>query len=210
MLEQLIDTTTIIGPDVYYALLMLGFWALITAIYQPGTGLPEGTAAIALTLSLSGLLFLPATLIGLVLLGASLLTFLALIFYRQRVWLVAVGFALSVAGGVLLFGPGMRVSVWSVGLVTILGILYHQLLLVPGLRIQERAGQVGGETLIGEEARVVSALEPDGTVRLHGETWRASSEEPIKAGERVVVTDLHDLRLTVARASGDHHHEPRG
>ena len=146
MLEQLIDTTTTIGPDVYYALLMLGFWALITAIYQPGTGLPEGTAAIALTLSLSGLLLLPATLIGLVLLGASLLTFLALIFYRQRVWLVAVGFALSVAGGVLLFGPGMRVSVWSVGLVTILGILYHQLLLVPGLRIQGRARQRHNKT----------------------------------------------------------------
>lgn len=209
MLEQLTDTVQTIGPDAFYALLMLGLWALITAIYQPGTGIPEATTVVALALAASGLLLIPATLIGLVLLGTSLLSFLALIFYRQRWWLVVVGFALSVAGGVLLFGPGMRVSIWSVGLVTVLGILYHQLLLVPGLRIQGRAGQVGGETLIGEEARVISALEPDGTVRLHGETWRASSEEPIKAGEQVIVIGLEGLRLTVARVPGDHG-EPHG
>jgi membrane-bound serine protease (ClpP class) len=199
MFEQLTQTVQSIGPDIFYGLLMLGLWGVITAIYVPGTGLPEGTAAIGLVLASVGLLLLPATVVGLILLGASLLAFLALIFFSQRWWLIVIAFALSVAGGLLLFGPGNRVSPWSVALVTVLGIAYHQLMLVPGLRIQKRHHVVGGEALIGEEAQVITALEPIGTVRLHGEIWRATAVERIEPGEWVVITDLHNLQLTVSR-----------
>lgn len=199
MFEQLTQTAQSIGPDIFYGLLMLGLWGVITAIYVPGTGIPEGTAAVGLVLGAAGIVLLPATAVGLVLLGASLLAFLALIFFSQRWWLIIIAFALSVAGGLLLFEPGNRVSLWSVALVTVVGVLYHQLMLVPGLRIQSRQHATGGEALIGEEALVVSALAPTGTVRLHGETWRASAAEPIEPGEWVVVTARHDLLLTVAR-----------
>jgi len=199
MLDELTQTAQSIGPDIFYGLLMLGFWGVITAIYVPGTGIPEGTAAVGLTLATPGILLLPATAAGLILLGASLLAFLAVIFVSQRWWLVVMAFVLSIVGGLLLFGPGNRVSPWSVALVTVVGILYHQLMLVPGLRIQSRRHAVGGEALIGEEAQVVTTLEPIGTVRLHGETWRATATEVVEPGERVIVTGLHDLQLTVSR-----------
>lgn len=200
MFEQLTQTVQSIGPDIFYGLLMLGLWCIITAVYLPGTGLPEGAAAVSLALASAGLLLLPATLAGLILLSASLLVFLAIIFFSRRWWLIVIAFALSVAGGLLLFGPGNRVSLWSVALVTVLGALYHQLMLVPGLRIQSRRQAVGGEALIGEEAQVVSALEPIGTVRLHGEIWRAAAAETIEPGEWVVVTGLQNLQLTVTRS----------
>ena len=200
MFEQLTQTVQSIGPDIFYGLLMLGLWCIITAVYLPGTGLPEGAAAVSLALASAGLLLLPATLAGLILLSASLLVFLAIIFFSRRWWLIVIAFALSVAGGLLLFGPGNRVSLWSVALVTVLGVLYHQLMLVPGLRIQSRRQAVGGEALIGEEAQVVSALEPIGTVRLHGEIWRAAAAETIEPGEWVVVTGLQNLQLTVTRS----------
>ena len=200
MFEQLTQTVQSIGPDIFYGLLMLGLWCIITAVYLPGTGLPEGAAAVSLALASAGLLLLPATLVGLILLSASLLVFLAIIFFSRRWWLIVIAFALSVAGGLLLFGPGNRVSLWSVALVTVLGVLYHQLMLVPGLRIQSRRQAVGGEALIGEEAQVVSALEPIGTVRLHGEIWRAAAAETIEPGEWVVVTGLQNLQLTVTRS----------
>jgi len=199
MLDELTQTAQSIGPDIFYGLLMLGFWGVITAIYVPGTGIPEGTAAVGLTLAAPGILLLPATAAGLILLGASLLAFLAVIFVSRRWWLVVMAFVLSIVGGLLLFGPGNRVSPWSVALVTMVGILYHQLMLVPGLRIQSRRHVVGGEALIGEEAQVVTTLEPIGTVRLHGETWRATATEVVEPGERVIVTGLHDLQLTVSR-----------
>jgi membrane-bound serine protease (ClpP class) len=38
-----------------------------------------------------------------------------------------------------------------------------------------------------------------GRVRVHGEIWRAVANEPIAAGDRVHVTDVDGLTLTVRK-----------
>ncbi len=56
---------------------------------------------------------------------------------------------------------------------------------------------VGVEDLVGRRAVVVSALVPDGQVRVHGEIWAARSRSPVEHGDAVVVRAVHGLVLEV-------------
>jgi membrane protein implicated in regulation of membrane protease activity len=62
--------------------------------------------------------------------------------------------------------------------------------------------EVGVETLIGREARVVTACRPDGQVRLGGETWAARCSEGADVGEAVTIVGLAELTLTVSAVAG--------
>lgn len=59
----------------------------------------------------------------------------------------------------------------------------------------------GAESLIGDVAVVIEAIDPVGMVKIHGETWRARSQpgEVLKKGERVVVVSCRELELVVRR-----------
>lgn len=65
---------------------------------------------------------------------------------------------------------------------------------------RRRKAQVGAETLIGEDAEVVTRCAPLGQVRLQGEIWRARCEETAERGEAVRVVALEELTLVVERA----------
>src|SRR5687768_13154857 len=72
------------------------------------------------------------------------------------------------------------------------------------LRAHRQRPYTGRPALIGEPAPVRRAIAPDrpGMVYLRGELWEARAEGPetIAVGERVVVTALDGLRLTVRPA----------
>jgi membrane protein implicated in regulation of membrane protease activity len=57
--------------------------------------------------------------------------------------------------------------------------------------------RMGPETLIGERAIVVSRCDPEGTVRVRGELWRARSSAPAESGDSVQITNLRGLSLEV-------------
>jgi membrane-bound serine protease (ClpP class) len=57
---------------------------------------------------------------------------------------------------------------------------------------------MGLEAMIGETGQSISELNPAGTVRMHGEIWRAiSSAALIPEGKKVVVTGIMNLTLQV-------------
>ena len=62
---------------------------------------------------------------------------------------------------------------------------------------QRRRAQVGAEALVGLVAEVVAACRPYGSVRVHGELWRARSETGADPGDRVRVRALDGLTLLV-------------
>ena len=62
--------------------------------------------------------------------------------------------------------------------------------------------KVGAETLIGETARAITALAPDGQVKLNGEIWQGRAESTIQAGAYVRVKAIHGLTLDVEEAAG--------
>lgn len=58
----------------------------------------------------------------------------------------------------------------------------------------------GAEGLPGERGEVIEACDPEGSVRIRGEIWKARSEQPLKRGEQIVVDAVDGLTLRVAPA----------
>jgi membrane-bound serine protease (ClpP class) len=60
--------------------------------------------------------------------------------------------------------------------------------------------KVGMEGLIGEVGLVKEIIDPEGTVFVHGELWRAVAREKIDIGEKVEVESFQGLVLKVRKA----------
>ena len=67
--------------------------------------------------------------------------------------------------------------------------------------VRHRRPAVGASTLIGSDAKVLSACRPDGQVRLNGEIWDASCVEGAAPGETVRVVGRRGLTLLVERVA---------
>jgi membrane-bound serine protease (ClpP class) len=66
---------------------------------------------------------------------------------------------------------------------------------------QRRRPVTGADGMLGERGTALTRIPAggEGQIALHGETWTAFSPEPIEAGERVRVTGLDGLTVTVSR-----------
>jgi len=80
-------------------------------------------------------------------------------------------------------------------------LLWSQLVEVfQTLKAVLRRPQTGKEALRGKTATVRTALEPEGTVSLGGELWKAISPEGyIEAGVTVIIRKIEGLKLFVIR-----------
>jgi membrane-bound serine protease (ClpP class) len=58
----------------------------------------------------------------------------------------------------------------------------------------------GTAGMVGEQGVAVTSLSPEGRVFVHGEYWRAVSDEPIGANEPIEIIEVKDLKLRVRRA----------
>ena len=65
---------------------------------------------------------------------------------------------------------------------------------------RRRKAQVGVQTLIGMTGEAISALEPDGQIKVDGEIWKAHGPAGIRAGDPVRITGVEGLTLEVERA----------
>jgi membrane protein implicated in regulation of membrane protease activity len=69
--------------------------------------------------------------------------------------------------------------------------------------VRGKRKRVGPETLIGRTARVVSACDPTGQVRVGGEIWAARCDAGAEEGETVTVVGRDGLTLAVQRAADE-------
>ena len=71
--------------------------------------------------------------------------------------------------------------------------------LVVGMALRQRRRPVltGREHLIGAVAEALEDFEREGWARVHGETWRARANAPVRRGERLHVKAIDGLILTV-------------
>ena len=69
-----------------------------------------------------------------------------------------------------------------------------------GSRALRKKPVVGLPDMVGSKGKVVSALAPEGLVRIKGELWESKSDgRRIKAGEEVTVVGQDGLKLIVHR-----------
>jgi len=96
-----------------------------------------------------------------------------------------------IAAVVLLQGPLRFTPVVAISVAAALGII--TICLVPlGMRVRKAKLLTGPATLVGEIGVSRTELSPEGTVFVHGEYWRAHSDQKIAAGHRVAVERVQE------------------
>jgi membrane-bound serine protease (ClpP class) len=192
----------IADPNIAFILMMIGLAGLYFEIAHPGVVLPGVIGSICLLLAFFAFQTLPINYIGV------LLILLAFVFFILEFKITSYGL-LSVAGvvslflgGIMLFrgeGGGVAIS-WGVLIPTVITISLF-FIAVAGIvfRSHLRRSMTGTEGMVGERGVAYTPLNPEGQIFVHGEYWRAESQEPIAAGEPVEVLKVVDLKLLVRR-----------
>lgn len=202
------------NPQLAYILLLLGLAGLYFEISTPGAVLPGVLGALCLVLALLAMQVLPISFAGLALIGLAVLFFILEVKVISYGLLTVAGLVALVLGSMMLFTgpiPELRLQLGFVVpvVVAIAGVAGILMWLVVGTH----RGRVhtGGEGLVGEAGRAVTALGPDGHGRVfvHGELWRARSDVPVRRGDAVEIVEIEsNLVVRVRPASPGEGVEP--
>jgi membrane-bound serine protease (ClpP class) len=200
--QQLLSA--IAHPQIAYLLLTLGMLGLVVELWNPGAIAPAVIGGICLLLAFFAFQVLPVNTTGvlLILLGVALLL----------VEVKVPSFGVLGVGGIVALAAG-SVMVTS----EVPGIAVDYRLLLPvvaafgavvlalgrlAVQAQRLASVTGVEGMIGEAGRALTAIVPGtpGQIRVHGEIWRAMSDETIAAGAAVRVVAVRGLTAIVETA----------
>jgi membrane-bound serine protease (ClpP class) len=192
------------NPTIAYILMILGFYGLLFEITHPGIGVPGIAGAIFLILAFYSLQTLPTNYAGLALLILGLVLLIAEAYTPAFGLLTLGGLVCMILGSMLLFesvDPIMRVSQSVIYAFSLTTAAITFFLLQSVIRTHRSKIQGGREGLIGAagEAQTSINSRQRGKVFIHGEIWNATSEEEIKKGEEVVVTDVKGLVIKVQK-----------
>ena len=203
--EQLIQFLS--SPDIAYLLLVGGLLAIFYEILTPGGFVLGTTGAMMLLLGGIGLKMLPFNWAGIALVGAGVIVMGIDLLVGGVGILSLLGIAALAAGGVFLFqAPGSELLSVSVGMILgmaiTLGLCFtlFALMITRSLRSKVSTGQEG---LIGLDVEVTEDLDPEGTVKCHGEIWRARvreerEEQPLRKGEMASIVAIKGITLIVS------------
>jgi membrane-bound serine protease (ClpP class) len=190
--------STLIDPNIISLLFLAGLAGLGFELFHPGVVIPGAFGAICLVCALFGFAVLPLSWSGLilVLLGAALLVVDAHVTSHGALTLsglVALGLGLAT-----LFRDApspYHTSIWLVLTVTVVVGGLWAFAVGKAMAVRRRPVAVGPEQIVGLEG----VARGDGQVLVRGELWRAHSDEPLRAGERVHVDGRDGLTLSVRR-----------
>ena len=192
----------ITNPNIAFLLLLAGIYGILFEFWSPGAVVPGVIGGISLLLALAALAVLPVSFAGLalLLLGIALMTVEAL---TPGIGALGIGGIVAfVAGGVFLFDPAgadiaYRVT-WPVLAVTAgVSAAFFLFALGYALRARRRGVVSGSEQMIGMAGRVVEWDGLTGSIRVHGETWRARADIALAPGDEISVVSRNGLTLTV-------------
>ncbi len=190
----------ITNPNVAYLLLMIGLYGLILEFYSPGLG--AGVAGvICLLLGAYALQMLPINYAGLALLVVGIGLMVAEV-VTPTVGVLGVGGVIAfVAGSIMLFDsdlPGYRVSIPIIAATAVASALLFSVGFGSAMRARRLRVSTGREAMIGASAVALEDFAERGNVRAFSENWQARSVHPVRKGDKLRVTGIEGLVLTVA------------
>jgi membrane-bound serine protease (ClpP class) len=196
--------STIAHPNIAYILLSLGTLGLTIELWSPGAVLPGVVGGLSLLLAFFALQVLPINMAGLLLMLFGLLLF-ALEIKVTSYGLLTIGGIISLIFGSLMLidspAPELQLSLALV-LSVVLGFTTIAAFLVRlALTSQRMAPVSGAEGMVGDHGVALEPIVPGtrGRARVHGEIWNVAANEPIASGDRVTVTHVDGLTLTVRK-----------
>ena len=202
------------NPLLIGLLMTIGVQAILIEISNPGGWVAGFIGVLCLGMALYGLGTLPANWLGL---GLIIVAFVLLAFEVSTPSTGALGIvgALTFFAGLLVLfnSPGTpefaRISIAGAIGITLFTTGFFLFLITKALRAQKVVPLTGTEGMIGQIGPVKLALRPandeagsfDGSVLVNGELWRASSDEAISSGDRVVVKAVDGFTLRVKKVA---------
>jgi membrane-bound serine protease (ClpP class) len=190
----------ITNPNVAYILMLIGIYGLIFEFSSPGAIVPGTVGAICLLLALYSFQLLPVNYAGLalLLLGVALMVGEA---YQPSFGMLGIGgLAAFVIGSIILMdtrAPGFGIHISVIVTFAIASVLLFVVIIGMALKARRRPVVSGLEELVGGVATAMDDFKGEGRVTIHSEHWNARSNLPISKGERVKVTGVKGLVLTV-------------
>jgi membrane-bound serine protease (ClpP class) len=194
---------TVASPSVAYLALAIAIGLLLFEFYTAGIGVAGVVGAGALVLAGYGLGALPFNAWALGLLALSAFAFAVDIQSGvPRVW-TGIGLGAYTVGSIFLFTEFR--PTWIALLAGIVGMWVTMLSGMPAM-VRTRFGTptIGREWMIGEMGEAVTAVDPDGQVRIRGVLWRARTNRatPIGKGEPVRVVEIDGPLVEVEPEEG--------
>jgi membrane-bound serine protease (ClpP class) len=190
-------------PNVAYILFLLGLYGLLFELYSPGVIFPGIIGGICIILALYTMNTLPVNYAGLALIVFGVVLFLLEIKIVSHGLLGIGGVVSLLLGSMMLIRTDETWHVASLSLTVIItavtiSSLFFLFVIGMGLKAQRAKPAIGLEAMIGEIGQSLSELNPGGTVRMHGEIWKAISNAGLIAeGKKVVVTGFLNFTLQV-------------
>jgi membrane-bound serine protease (ClpP class) len=192
--------SAIAHPEIAYLLMTLGMIGLTVELWNPGAVLPGVAGGLSLLLAFFALQILPLNTTGILLMlfGIGLLV----LELKVPSGVLGVGGTIAlIVGSIMVTGTVPGVSV-GLGFIVPAALAFAVIFLFLGrlaLAAHRRPPVTGKEGLVGAEGNAREFIAPDaaGYVRVHGELWRATTQAPVTAGQRVRVLDVNGLTLMV-------------
>lgn len=196
--------STIAHPEIAYILLSLGTLGLTIELWSPGAIFPGVAGALCLLLAFFALQVLPFNLVGLLLMLLGLVLFALEIKVTSYGMLTIGGLVSLTIGSMMLMdssAPELQISLGVILPVVLSFGAIAAFLVRLVIQAQRSQATTGNEGMIGEIGKALTAIGPsaEGQVQTHGEIWQARAAEAIAAGERIRVTRVDGLTLTVRK-----------
>ncbi|MBI5198398.1 MAG: nodulation protein NfeD [Nitrospirae bacterium] len=187
-------------PNIAYILMILGFYGLFFELTNPGAILPGVVGALCLILAFYSFQVLPVNYAGLLLIILAIILFILEVKIASYGMLTIGGIISMVIGSLMLFespAPFMKLSLAVVLPAAIMTAIFFTLTFSLAFKAYKRKPVTGSEGLVGMEGVAKTKIHKNGTVFVHGELWRAWSEEPIKEGASIIVETVEGLKLKI-------------
>ncbi len=192
--------SVITNPSVAYILMLLGIYGLFFELANPGFILPGVVGAICLLLALYAFQLLPINYagLGLMLLGIAFLVGEA---FMPSFGVLGIGGIIAfITGSILLLdseATGLGIG-WPLILsMALINGLFFTVIVSMAIKARRRRVVSGHEALIGIEVLAMEDFHQEGRVKLHGESWQAQSDVPVRKGEILVVYKVKGLTAWV-------------
>ena len=196
--------SAIAHPQIAYLLLTLGTLGLTIEMWSPGAIVPGVAGGICLLLAFFALQVLPVSYAGVLLILLGFLLLILEVKVTTHGGLAIGGIVSLFIGSMLLIDsplPELQIGL-RVILTVVLSLSAILLTLVTlGIRAQRQPAVTGESGMLQSFGSAITSIEPGGMGRVatRGEIWTATSDEPIQAGDRVAITGIKGLLLTVRR-----------
>jgi membrane-bound serine protease (ClpP class) len=195
----------IVEPDMFFLLLILGTLGLYAEFTHPGAVVPGVVGGICAVLALYAMHLLPVNVAGVLLIVIAVTLFVLEAKYTSHGILLAGGVIAMIFGAIFLIRSPLTSGGVSLGTAVAVTLPFAALsvfLMKLVLRSRKWKQAAGAEEMLGEQGIATNGLKSgiEGMIRIHGETWRAITDEDVAAGEAVRVRKIEGLKLYVEPA----------